>query len=173
MPAVAVLALTSRGLYGLPIERLLAASIPGPFLGLAAGSVIGGVIRWTPSPIPEDLRRRAAVLAILTVPTLVVVGTGALRLISGLPPEQASQTESIVALLSGAGAGLTGWAWGGFERLRSRLLFAMAVGVAAGAVVALYWPALENPAKRRLHRVTTGRTCQRSSGRCLVAGAHH
>lgn len=137
MPAVAVLALVSLGVYGLPIERLLAASIPGPFLGLMEGSVIGAVIRWTPSPIPEDLRRRAAVLAILTVPTLVVVGTGALRLISGLPPEQASQTESIVALVSGASAGLAGWAWGGFERPRSRFLFAMAVGVAAGAVVAL------------------------------------
>ena len=138
MPAVAVLALVSLGVYGLPIEQFLAANLPGPFLGLAAGSGIGAVIRWTPSPIPEDLRRRAAVVAILTVPTLVVVGTGALRLISGLPPEHASQTESIVALVSGASAGLVGWAWGGFEHPRSRFLFAMAVGVAAGAVVALY-----------------------------------
>jgi hypothetical protein len=138
VPAVAVLALVSLGVYGLPIERFLTASIPGPFLGLASGSIIGSVIRWTPSPIPEDLRRRAAVVAILTVPTLVVVGTGALRLISGLPPEHASQTESIVALLAGAGAALAGWAWGGFVRPRSRFLFAMAVGVAAGAVVALY-----------------------------------
>ena len=102
------------------------------------GSVIGAVIRWTPSPIPEDLRRRAAILAILTVPALVVVGTGALRLISDLPPEHASQSESIVALVSGASAGLVGWAWGGFERPRSRFLFAMAVEVSAGAVVALY-----------------------------------
>jgi hypothetical protein len=138
MPAVAVLALVSLRAYGLPIERFLAASIPGPFLGLAAGSVIGTIIRWTPSPIPKDLRGRAAGLAILTVPALVVVGTGALRLISGLPPEHTSQAESIVALVSGASAGLIGWAWGGFERPRSRFLFAMAVGVAAGAVVALY-----------------------------------
>jgi hypothetical protein len=138
MPAVAVLALVSVRVYGLPIERFLAVSIPGPFLGLAAGSVIAAATRWTPSPIPEDLRRRAAVLAILTVPALVVVGTGALRLISGLPQEHASQSESIVALVSGASAGLVGWAWGGFERPRSRFLFAMAVGVATGAVVALY-----------------------------------
>jgi len=40
--------------------------------------------------------------------------------------------------VSGASAGLVGWAWGGFERPRSRFLFAMAVGVSAGAVVALY-----------------------------------
>ena len=138
MPAVAVLAWASLGVYGLPIERFLAVSIPGPFLGLVAGSAIGAVIRWTPSPIPEDFRRRAAVVAILTVPAMVAVGTGSLRLISGLPPEQASQSESIVALGSGASAGLIGWAWGGFERPRSRFLFAMAIGVAAGAVVALY-----------------------------------
>jgi len=138
MPAVAALALVSLGVYGLPIERFLAASIPGPFLGLTAGSVIGAVIRWTPSPIPDYLRRRAAVVAIVMLPVFVVVGTGALRLISGLPPEHASQAESIVALVSGASAGLVGWAWGGFERPRSRLLFAMAVGGAAGAVVARY-----------------------------------
>lgn len=138
MPAVAVPASVSLGVYGLPIERFLAANIPGPFLGLAAGCAIGAVIRWTPSPIPEDLRRRAAVLASLTVPAMVGVGTGALRLISGLPPEFGSQAESIVALVSGASAGLVGWARGGFELPRSRFLFAMVVGVAAGAVVALY-----------------------------------
>jgi len=137
MPAVAALALVSLAVYQLPIERFLAASIPAPLLGLVAGSAIGAVIRWTPSPIPEDLRRRAAVLAILTVPALVVVGTGALRLISGLPPEHAAQAESIVALVSGASAVLVGWAWGGFERSRSRFLYAMAVGVSVGAVVAL------------------------------------
>jgi len=138
MPVVAVLALVSLRVYGLPIERFLAVSIPAPLLGLAAGGAVGAVIRWTPSPIPEDLRRRAAVLAILTVPVLVVVGMEALRLISGLPPEHASQAESIVALVSGASAGLVGWAWGGFERPRSRVLFAMAVGVSVGAVVALF-----------------------------------
>ena len=77
-------------------------------------------------------------MAILTVPALLVVGTGALRLISGLPPEHTSQSESIVALVSGASAGFVGWAWGGFERPRRRFLVGMVVGVAAGAVVALY-----------------------------------
>ena len=43
-----------------------------------------------------------------------------------------------MALVSGASAGIVGWAWSGFERPRSRFLFAMTVGVAAGAVVALY-----------------------------------
>jgi len=137
MPAVAALAYWSLRSTGLPIERVLARSIPAVVLACAVGGSMGAVIRWTPSPIPDDLRRRAAVLAILTVPALVIVGTGALRLVSVLPPEHASQAESIVALVSGASAGLVGWAWGGFEHPRSRFLFAMAVGVVAGAVVAL------------------------------------
>jgi len=74
------------------------------------GSAIGAVIRWTPSTIPEDLRRRGAVLAILTVPGPNLVGTGAIWLIARLPPEHASQAESIVALLSGDDAGLVGGA---------------------------------------------------------------
>jgi uncharacterized membrane protein YfcA len=65
-------------------------------------------------------------------------GGGALQLIARLPPEYAAQAESIVALVSGSSAGLVGWARGGFERPRSRFLFAMAVGVAAGAVISLY-----------------------------------
>ena len=138
MPAVAVLALVSLGVYGLPIERFLATSIPAPLLGLAAGGAIGAVLRWTPSPISEDLRRRAAVMAILTVPSLVVIGTEALRLTSGLPPEHASQAEAIVALVAGATAGVAGWIGCSFERPRSRWLFAMSVAVATGAVVALY-----------------------------------
>jgi|GEM_PF-2823949 len=53
---------------------------------------------WTPSPIPEALRRRAAVVAILSIPAIVAVGSGTLRLVSDLPPKHASQAESVVAL---------------------------------------------------------------------------
>ncbi len=43
-----------------------------------------------------------------------------------------------MALATGAGAALVAWWLGGFDRPRSRFLFAMAVGVAAGSLVALY-----------------------------------
>lgn len=138
MPAVAALACASLWATGLPIERLLATNVPAVVPACAVGGSLGAALRWTPSPIPDDLRRRAAFVAIVAVPTWVGVGLGALRLISGLPPEHASQAESLVALATGAGAALAGWVWGGFVRPRSRFLFAMSVGVAAGAVVALY-----------------------------------
>jgi len=138
MPAVAALGLVSLRMYGLPIERFLAARVPAPLLGLAAGSAIGAVICWTPSSIASMARQRASGMAILTVPPAVVVGLAMLRMGSGLPPEHASQVESIAALTAGLGAAFAGLRLCGFERARSRWLFAMVVGVATGAVVSLY-----------------------------------
>jgi hypothetical protein len=137
MPAVAVLAWWSLRATGLPIERLLALRLPAPLLGLAAGSAIGALIRWTPSTIPVEIRRRAAMVAIVTVPLAVIAGVIILRLMGRLPPEHASQAESISALAAGTGAALVALAFGSFGRPRSRLLFSMAVGVAAGAVAAM------------------------------------
>jgi hypothetical protein len=137
MPAVAVLAWWSLRVTGLPIERLLALRLPAPLLGLAAGSAIGAVVRWTPSPIPSEIHRRAAVVAIVTVPLAVLAGLIGLRLTESLPPEQAPQAESVVAMATGAVAAVSALTHGGFERPRSRWLFAMAVGTAAGAAISL------------------------------------
>jgi fluoride ion exporter CrcB/FEX len=135
IPVVAVLATLSLWRTGLPIERLLASRLPVPLLALTAGSLIGAVVRWTSSPLSPDIRQRAAIVATLVVPVAAVVGQAMLHFVGRLPPEHASQADSIVALVAGAGAGFAGWSWGGFVRSRSRSLFAMAVGVAAGAVV--------------------------------------
>lgn len=137
MPAVAAVAWWSLWATGLPIERYLAAVVPAPLLGFAAGGSIGAVIRWTPSPIPTEIRQRAAGVAIMTVPLAVAAGLAGLRLAGNLPPEHASQAESTAALTAGFVAALAGVTLGGFDRPRSRWLFAMAVGVAAGATVAL------------------------------------
>jgi hypothetical protein len=138
MPAVAALAWWSLWTTGLPIERLLALRLPAPVLGLAAGGGIGAVVRWTPSPLPIGIRQHAAVVATLIILLAVVIGLFGLGLASGLRPEHASQVESIVALAVGTGAALAGFMRGGFGRPRSRWLFAMVVGVAAGAVTSLY-----------------------------------
>ena len=138
IPVVAALAVTSLAMTGLPIERLLAKHLPAVVLAWAVGSSIGAMIRWTPSSIPDSVRTRSAIVAMISVPTFVALGTGVLSLGSKLPPEHGSQAESIVALVSGVCAALIGSTRCGFERPRSRFLFAMAVGVAAGAVVALY-----------------------------------
>lgn len=136
MPLVAAMSWSSLWATGLPIERLLAFHAPAPFLGVAAGGAIGAVIRWTPSPIALETRRRAAMVAIVTVPFSAVAGLGGLRLAESMPPVPASQAESIAALAAGLGAALAGLLVGGFGRPRSRWLFAMTVGVASGAVVA-------------------------------------
>jgi len=136
MPVVAAVSWSSTWATGLPIDRLLPARLPAPLLALAAGSVIGGIIRWTPSPIPVAIRRRAALAAIVTVPLAVVAGLTGLWLAGGPPPQHASLATSIASLATGVGAALAGLAIGGLERRRSRWFFAMAVGVAAGAVLA-------------------------------------
>jgi len=138
MPAVAVLALVSLGVYGLPLERLLANNIPAAVLAGVGGAILGAVIRWTPSQFASNVRQRAGSVAILTVPLAAVAGLATLRITSGVAPEHSSQAASIAALGAGLGAGLTGGWLCGFDRPRSRWLFAMAVGVAAGAVVSLY-----------------------------------
>lgn len=137
IPAVAAMALWSLAATGLPIERLLAARLPAWLLGLAAGGAIGAILLWTPSPLPAHLRRRAAAVAILAVPVAVVAGLSILGLAGRVPPEHVSQVESIAALAAGAAAALAGLTFGDFTRWRSRGLFAMAVGVAAGAIVGL------------------------------------
>jgi len=137
VPAVAALAYWSLTATGLPPERLLARRVPPLVLACLAGGFVAAVILGTPSPIPVGIRRRAAGVVVLTVPACVAVGLGVLRLVPGLPPEHAAQAESVAALACGAGAGLVGWGWGGFACPRSRFLFAMAAGVAAGAVVGL------------------------------------
>lgn len=137
IPAVAALAAWSLWATGLPVERLLAARVPAPLLGLAAGSAIGAVIRWTPSPLDVATRRRAAAVAMLTVPAAVIFGLMLLRLAGEVPPEHAAQARSIVELALGACAACVGLLQGGFARPRSRWLYAMAIGVAAGAIVGL------------------------------------
>lgn len=137
MPAVAAASLASLALTGLPAERWLASWLPAPLLAAAAGGAIAAIIRWTPSPIPVETRRRAALVAVLAVPTAVAIGCLALGPARRVPAEQVAQAESIAALATGVAAAAAGYMIGGFSRLRSRWLFAMAVGVAAGAVVAM------------------------------------
>lgn len=140
LPAVAAVASATLWTRGMPLERFLAATLPAPVFGLAAGGLIAAIVRWTPAPLAVALRRRAAGVAILTVPVAVVAGLGALRLMGNVPAEHAAQAESIAALAAGGGAALVAAMLGGFERVRSRCLFALAVGVAAGAVVARAGP---------------------------------
>lgn len=140
IPLVAILAVATERLSGLPLERWLAATLPPVVAGAVVGGLLAAAIRWTPGPIAVAGRRRAAAVALLAVPAFVAAGGVALGLVAGLPPGQVAQGQSIVALVTGAAAALVAWSRGGFERPRSRFLFAMAVGVAAGGVVALYQP---------------------------------
>ena len=126
MPAAAMLSLASLRIS----EQLLATTLPALVLGVAFGGLIAAVILLTPSPIEVAIRRRAAVVVCITVPVAVI----AVECLA--PTPMSAATASNLSLAAGAATGLVAWWLGGFRRPRSRLFFAMAVGVAAGAVVA-------------------------------------
>jgi hypothetical protein len=135
MPAAAIASLASLWTTGRPLEQTLADHLPAPVIAALAGAALAATIRWTPGPIPLPVRRRAAAVAIVTVPLAATIGGLVLRLAGDLPSERMAAAASIVALATGAAAGLTARTTGGFTRPRSRWLFALAVGVAAGATV--------------------------------------
>jgi hypothetical protein len=97
---------------------------------MAAGGLIAAVIWLTPGPIAASIRGRAAIVAAVTVP-LAVAAAECLG-----PTPRTAATASSLSLAAGAAAGLVAWWLGGFQRPRSRLFFAMAVGVAVGSIVA-------------------------------------
>jgi hypothetical protein len=130
MPAAAMLSLASLRISGLTLEQLLVTTVPALVLGVASGGLIAAVMWLTPSPIEVSIRRRAAVVAWITVPMAV----SAVECLA--PTQRSAAVESTLSLAAGAATGLVAWWLGGFRRPRSRLFFAMAVGVAAGAVVA-------------------------------------
>lgn len=136
MPAVAIGSLTSVAVTGRPLEQLLAARLPAALLAALLGGCIAAVIAWTPSDIPATLRRRAALVAGITTPAAAGIGAAVLRFMGPLPIERQAAAASVCGLATGVVAGLIAWRACGFERFRSRWLFAMAVGVAAGAAVA-------------------------------------
>lgn len=72
MPAAAMLSLASLRISGLPLEQLLATTLPALVLGMAFGGLIAAVIWLTPSPIEVSIRRRAAVVVCITVPVAVI-----------------------------------------------------------------------------------------------------
>jgi hypothetical protein len=135
MPATAAVSLLSWQFAGEPPEQLLARRLPAVLIGFAAGAAIAAVIRFTPNPLAADRRRHAAVVALTVVPATVAIASGLLAIAGNLPPGRTAQIVSVTSLVSGITAGLAGYRWGGFSRGRSRLLFAMAVGVTAGAII--------------------------------------
>lgn len=135
MPTVAILSLLSLAVAGEPLEQLLGRRLPPPLLGCAAGAAVAGVITFTPGPLDPAQRQRAALVAAITVPAAVTAAAALLWLAGELPPSHAGQITSVISLGTGLAAGGSGWFSSRLTRPRSRFLFAMVVGVVAGAIV--------------------------------------
>lgn len=136
MPVVAIGSLVSQGLFGRPLEQVLAAQLPAPVLAAILGGCIAAVIAWTPSDVPAGMSRRSALVALAVTPIAAGIGAAVLRCLGPLPSERQAAAESVTALATGAVAAFVAWHACGFTGSRSRWLFAMAIGVAAGAALA-------------------------------------
>jgi hypothetical protein len=136
MPAVALGSLASQALLGQPLERALAAHLSAPLLAAILAGCMAAVMAWTPSDIPLTLRRRTALVALATTPISATIGAAVLLFLGTLPVERNAAAVSAVSLATGVVAGAVAWLTCGLTRSRSRWLFAMAIGVAAGAAVA-------------------------------------
>ena len=134
MPVAALVSILSLWFTGLPPEIMVASRTPAVLLAVGAAALIGGVIRFTPGPIEMTIRQNALIAAIVILPGAVAIGSGLLAACPAMPVGRAA-AESIVSLATGVLAAVAACCSCRFQRMRSRLLFAMAVGVAAGAIV--------------------------------------
>ena len=116
---------------------MLAAQLPAAVLAALLGGCIAAVVAWTPSDVPAGVSRRAALVALVVTPIAAGIGAAVLGYLGPLTSERRAAAESVMALATGAVAALVAWYACGFTRPRSRWLFAMAIGVAAGAALAV------------------------------------
>jgi hypothetical protein len=101
------------------------------FAGFFAGVPADDPVRVAVSPLLKWVAGDSG-----AIPYAVVLDATVLWFTGPLPVERQAAVASVVALATGVVAGLVAWLACGFTRTRSRWLFAMAVGVAAGAAVA-------------------------------------
>ena len=138
LPIVAALSIVTLSAENLSIQDYLANRLPAPVLALVLALALGAIMRWTPGPHATTTRQAAAIALIITIP----VATGFIMLvapfITSMPPSQQAPARSLLSLGTGFITAMCGYRFNPFKADRSRLLFAMVVGVSAGATGALY-----------------------------------
>jgi hypothetical protein len=113
--------------------------VPAPILALALALVLSAILWWTPGPHATATRRSAAIALISIIPIAVILLVLVTPLVLRVSPNQQAQARSLSALGAGSITALIGYKVNPFRVNRSRLLFALVVGVSVGAVGSLYF----------------------------------
>lgn len=138
LPAVAAASITTLAVTGLPLQEYLASIVPAPILALALALLLSAVLRWSPGPHSTATRRSAAIALICIIPIAVIVVVLLTPLAIIAPQDQLAQARSLLTLGAGSLTALIGYQLNPFRTNRSRLLFALVVGVSVGAIGELY-----------------------------------
>ena len=137
--AVAAASIATLSLTGLPLQEYIATKVPTPVLALALALVLSAILWWTPGPHSIATRRTAAIALISIIPIAVIILVLVTPFIVSVPHDQQAQARSLLTLGTGSISAFVGYQFNPFQANRSRLLFALVVGVAVGAVGALYF----------------------------------
>ncbi len=138
LPTVAALSIVTLSAKNLSIQDYLANRLPAPVLALVLALALGGILRWTPGPHTTTTRQAAAIALIAIIPIATFFLTLSAPVITCMPPSQQAQARSLLSLGAGFITAVFGYQLNPFKADRSRLLFALVVGVSVGATGALY-----------------------------------
>ena len=139
LPAIATASIATVTITGLPLQEYLATKVPTPILALALALLLSAILWWTPGPHSTATRRSAAIALISIIPMAVIILILVTPLVIHVSPNQQAQARSLLTLGAGSITALIGYHVNPFRANRSRLLFALVVGVSVGAVGALYF----------------------------------
>ena len=138
LPAVAALSIASLLTENLSLQDYAATRLPAPALALTLALSLGAIMRWTPGPHTTTTRRAAAITMIIIIPVATFFLKLLTPVITDIPPSQQAQVRSLLTLGAGFITALVGYRLNPFTASRSRLLFALVVGVSTGATGSLY-----------------------------------
>lgn len=137
-PAVATASIATDSITGLSLPEYLAATLPTPILALVLALLLSALVWWTPGPHTLNTRRYAGLAIIGLIPSATILLVLVTPLIINVSPDQLAPVKSLLSLGAGSLTALLGYLLNPFQATRSRLLFALVVGVSVGAVSALH-----------------------------------
>ena len=129
LPAIATASIATDTITGLPLQEYLATKVPTPILALALALLLSAILWWTPGPHSTATCRSAAIALISIIPMAVIILILVTPLVIRVSPNQQAQARSLLTLGAGSITALIGYHVNPFRANRSRLLFALVVGV--------------------------------------------
>ena len=137
-PAIATLSIATKSMTGLSLPDYLTATLPTPILALILALLLSALLWWTPGPHTLNTRQRAGLAIIGLIPTATILLMLITPIFINVSPDQLAPVKSLLSLGVGSLTALLGYLLNPFQATRSRLLFALVVGVSVGAISALH-----------------------------------